>query len=261
MTEKELKSAQDTFVVVVPTSWDSDVADLIVESYENTWFKSLKYETREHADADWVAELRFEDGGLATVVAEEPMPELTQLAGMSYEPYAASDLVLLKEHVSTHRIVVEGGADDGSRAAMRAAELMSAWVEAGAHGAFIPQAIRLHSPRTVRSLAADLPANDALANIFVNAWHDSDWMRSRGLTAFGLPELETPTTDGLNGAYFRIMDVAANMIRVGRAYPPGAQLEVGPQSFRLEIGPKGLQDDPEVPVCGHFGVRSIMPKP
>lgn len=257
---EELKANPDSFVVVLPTSWSGDVTGLICESYRESWFQELEAEVDGDSDFEISAIFRFEDGCEARGAVEEPLPDLTDLAGRSYEPYAASELALLESHENVWRIVVDSG-DDARAAARRTTELMSAFIDAGAFGAFIPQAVRLHSPRTVRSLTVDPGQHDALANIFVNAWHDDGWMRSRGLTAFGLPELETPVDQGLNAAYFRIMDIAANMIGLGRPYPPGAQLDAGPTSYRLELGPKGIEDDEDVPICGHFGVRSIMPRP
>ncbi len=254
----DTQAEPDSFVIAIPTSWPSDAIDLIVESYQHSWVKRLTVD-RVESDFDWAAKLGFDDETEATVYIDEPIPELVDLSGRSYEPYAASEVAMLESHENTWRVVMSAN-QDARNAAMRVCEVMSAFVDAGAFGVFVPMATRLHSPRTVRSLTVDPTKDDMLANCFVNAWHDEGWMRSRGLTAFGLPELETPVDQGLNAAYFRIMDIAANMIGLGRPYPPGAQLDAGPASYRLEIGPKGLEEDEEVPVCGHFGVRSIMPK-
>lgn len=258
-SDAAFQASPDSFVAVIPTSWTPDAVDLIIESYQHSWVKALEIEPLDDSDLEWAASVRFEDETEVLVGIEDAIPELTDLAGSSYEPYAASELALLEEHQNTWRIVAPAG-DSAREVAMRVTELMSAFVDAGAFGAFIPQSIRLHSPRTMRSLSVDPTRDDMLANIFVNAWHDEGWMRSRGLTAFGLPELETPVDQGLNAAYFRIMDIAANMIGLGRPYPPGAQLDAGPAAYRLELGPKELENDEQVPVCGHFGVRSIMPR-
>ncbi|MFW5968123.1 MAG: hypothetical protein ACOCV2_11425, partial [Persicimonas sp.] len=96
-----------------------------------------------------------------------------------------------------------------------------------------------------------------LTNLCVHAWHDEDWMTTRGLTAFGMPELQTPIDEGMNAAYFRLMDTAAGMIRQGAAYPDGSDLTIGADTYRLHGERSGPEDD-EVPFSGTFGVQSLL---
>ena len=102
----------------------------------------------------------------------------------------------------------------------------------------------------------ELTSPQALTNLFINAWHEDGWMRTRGLTAFGLPELEAPVTRGLNAAYFDLMDVAANMIFQAAPFPTGSQLQIGRGMYTLSAGPSGPEDD-EAPINGAFGVLTL----
>jgi len=171
-------------------------------------------------------------------------------------------------------------------AAARMLRLMATFTEAGSAGAFVPAIQQLHGSEFVRTQAAKCPppgvdAEDpramvqAMVNLFVGAWDDTvdsgesdddeqsdeepqPWLMTRGLTSFGLPELETPVNSGFNAAYFRLLDVASGMIMQEAPYPGGAQLQLGPEPFILREGPRG-PDDEVVPTSGTFGIFSILP--
>jgi hypothetical protein len=182
---------------------------------------------------------------------------------------------------------------DGALPAARfAARLMATFTEAGSAGAFVPAIQQFHGSEFIRGQAAQLPPPgvdatnpqgiaQAMVNLFVAAWddtleNDSDddtpdapsadddaddaepWMMTRGLTSFGLPELETRVDSGFNAAYFRLLDVSSGMIAQQAPYPVGANLQLGPESYTLREGPIG-PDDSVVPTSGTFGVFSIMP--
>jgi hypothetical protein len=250
MTQTDMRATPDSFVVIVAAPWGANAASLLVQTYEQTWVEPVKisFEGSQEIGA-------LTCGGISvSCIIEEPIPELVELCGSSYEPYAASEEVMLEMHTHVWRLVATGGME----ASIALLKIMTAFIEAGGSGIFLPQALRLHSPRTIRVLSMEPDSEQALANIFVNAWHSGDWMRTRGLTAFGLPEIETPVADGLNGAYFRLMDIAANMIRRGGKFPSGSQIMAGPRTFKLEAGPIGPADD-RVPMAGHFGVQALVP--
>ncbi len=251
MTQTDLRATPDSFVVLVAAPWGSNAAaSLLVQTYEQTWMEPLHVAWE---DGQEIGEIQSGAIQIRCMI-EEPIPELVDLCGTSYEPYAASEQIMLEMHTHVWRLVATGGME----AATALLKVMTALIEAGGSGAFLPQALRLHSPRTMRVLSMEPGSEQTLANIFVNAWHGEDWMRTRGLTAFGLPEIETPVTDGLNGAYFRLMDVATNMIRRGDKFPSGSQITAGPKTFSLEEGPRGPKDE-RVPMAGHFGVQSLVP--
>lgn len=250
MTAVDLRATPDSFVVLVAAPWGAEATALVVQTFEETWVEPLQVSWDDEAGHGVFG---VGDQKIAWVI-EEPIPELVELAGSSFEPYAPTEVVLLERHTHIWRLVVGNGVEG----AVALLKLMNGFVEAGASGAFLPQTMRLHSPRTIRVLSMDPTAEQALANVYVNAWHGEEWMRTRGLTAFGYPELETPIVDGMNAAYFRLMDVAANMIRRGGRFPNGSQIEAGPRTFMLRKGPTG-PDDQQVPFSGHFGVQSLIP--
>jgi hypothetical protein len=259
MAEETLQVGADTFVAVAACPWSGlDLAGLEA-AHEAHWNERAVWSiTPGGADGvSGVGEVRFEDGVVARLVVEPPEPELIGLVGTSLEPFASAEAIMLQSHVSTWRIVVPGGLKEGRRGSKRMAQLMATFIEAGASGIFMPAVIGMHSPRMIRKQTQELHSPQSLANLFVGAVDEGGWMRTRGLTAFGLPELETPLEGGANGAYFRLMDVAANMIFQGGQFPSDSRLQLGHQTFRLVDGPLGPPDE-DVPVNGAFGVQAIV---
>ncbi|MFB6263879.1 MAG: hypothetical protein ABEL76_09695, partial [Bradymonadaceae bacterium] len=186
-----------------------------------------------------------------------PIEEMTEAAGTGKEPMQPSEYARLEQHTAIWRISV-GDDEAAIGGALAAGRLMATLARAGAAGAFVPALLQLHSPSFIETQTMKLNHERALCNLFVAAWDDGDWMMSRGLTAFGHPELETPVDSGLNAAYFRLMDIASNTIAREEAYPVGANLEVGGEQYRLEEGRRGPEDE-RAAVNGAFGTRSIVP--
>ena len=244
----DLRATPESIVVLIPSPWDAKAASLLKQTFQETWVEPLDDHVDGNAGYFTVGDQRVD------WVVEEAIPELVELCGTSYEPYAASEQIMLEQHSHIWRLVVPGSYESS----VAVLKLISAFIEAGSSGAFLPQTLRLHSPRTIQVLAMDPAEEQALANVYVNAWHSEAWMRTRGLTAFGMPELETPLNDGLNGAYFRLMDVAANMLRQRGKFPSGSRIMAGPRVYTLEQGPKGPDDD-RIPLAGHFGVQVLAP--
>ena len=260
-----LLAGPEDLVAAIPCPWLEQDPRAITEAFGEYWHEALEltYTLEANAADPEVlgrGQLRFEDGTLATLILEAPTPELVELSSISPMPFTETELVLLHRHLSSWRVVIPAGRRHGRRAAKRMAQLWSAFIAAGACGVFLPGLVRLHSPGLIKKETMDLSSPQALTNLFINAWHEDGWMRTRGLTPFGLPELETPTGAGLNGAYFCLMDVAANMLFQMAPYPPEAVLQIGPKVYSFEPGPRGPAQDDEVPVCGAFGVMSILPK-
>jgi hypothetical protein len=55
------------------------------------------------------------------------------------------------------------------------------------------------------------------------------------------------------------MDIAAGMIGQNAPFPSGAQIDMGPQRYELREGPSGPEDK-QVPISGHYGTQSLVPK-
>lgn len=254
------RAQPDSIVLLFPTPWTADESRLLQEVHEEFWIESIAVdlEPGENEDVSFAGTITLADGFVADAVVEAPIPELTSLSGNTIQPYAASELILLEQHESIWRVTLGNGAEESSNNARRAGKLMSTFVEAGASGAFLPALVRLHSPGTVKKLAMDLDSLENLTTLVVSAWHGDDWMVTRGLTAMGLPELETPIDAGFNAAYFRLMDLAAGMVQQGAPYPSGSQIDMGPKRYKLTEGGKGPADE-QVPLSGHYGKQSLIP--
>lgn len=255
------KATPDSFVGIAPVSWGLDNADLLSETHGQHWMEEAVYAVEPVEDAEGVigrGKVTFEDGFEAALVVEEPLEELHTLAGTSKEPYTPTEVIQLKQHTAAWRFVVDGGLDACPEAARHFARIASTMVEAGAAGILMPGLVTLHSPRFIKLVTMDVEQPDNLTNLCVHAWHKDEWMMTRGLTAFGMPELETQVDEGMNAAYFRLMDVAAGMVSHGRAYPKGAQLTIGPKNYKLVEGRNGPEDE-QVPFSGSFGVQTVQP--
>lgn len=266
MSQPILKATPDSFVGVAPVNWGIDNIDLLEETHGIHWqqestFTLQKSDSQADAEAGILArgKITLEDGVEAQLLVEEPIEELHNLASRSKEPYTPTEVVLLKSHTAAWRFVLKGGTSRNPKAARDFARIASTLVEAGAAGIFMPGLTALHSPRFIKYMTMQLEQAENLANLFVHAWHQDDWMMTRGLTAFGLPELETPTADGMNDAYFRLMDVAANMITINRAFPDDSSLTLGFKNYRIHDEQRGPRDE-QVPMSGTFGVQSIVAK-
>lgn len=256
-----MKRAQpDAIVLVFPTPWEGDESDLLSDVHDEFWVEDLTVELVANDDEPFrfSGRIVFDDGFEAGVVVEDAIPELETLSSNTLEPYAASELAMLQQHVTTWRVTLPKGGAEGRNNALRAAKLMSTFVQSGASGAFLPALVRLHSPGTVKQLSMDLDRIENLVSLVVSAWHADEWMVTRGLTAFALPELETPIDSGFNGAYFRLMDLAAGMLHQSAPFPPGSQIEMGPKLYSLSEGRNGPEDE-QVPHSGHFGTQSLLP--
>jgi hypothetical protein len=232
---------------------------VLEETHALQWQEEVSFELEPVEGEDGVharGHVVFEDGGEVALVVEEPLEKLHTLAGTSKEPYTPTEVVMLKEHTASWRFVVKAGTKRHPSAVLRFAHLASTFVEAGAAGIFMPGIVTLHSPRFIKVVTVDLDQPQSITNLCVHAWHADDWMITRGLTAFGLPELETPVVDGMNAAYFRLMDIAAGMITQNRPFPEGSKLSVGPKSYEINDGQLGPEDE-QVPFSGTFGVQTI----
>lgn len=265
MSQPLLKATPDSFVGVVPVNWGVENVDLLVETHGIHWQEESTYQiepTEDPSDLDAGISARgtitLEDGTEAKLLIEEPIPELHTLVNSSKEPYTPTEVVLLQSHTAVWRVVVKGGTRRSPKAARDFSRIAATLVEAGAAGVFMPGILTLHSPRFVKYMTMHLDQNENLANFCVHAWRQDDWMMTRGLTAFGLPELETPIDEGINAAYFRLMDVAASMITQNRPFPNDSSLTLGFKNYRLLEGQQGPPDQ-KVPMSGTFGVQTIQP--
>lgn len=266
--EHELAMTPDTLVALIPCPWPMIDAAALDEIHGEHWQEEVNFtlwpldEAGREATggASHAGKVSFTSGEVLEVdlLVEPPLPGMEQSAVTSVDPLAPAEILMLRDHQSVWRLSAPAGKRLGRRAAKRLSQLMATFIEAGACAVFLPGLVRLHSARFIRTQTMDLFDPQLLTNLFVSAWHEQEWMRTRGLTAFALPELEVSTSRGLNAAYFDLMDVAANMLMQMAQFPPDAELQLGHRRATLAQGEPRIAEDRQVPTNGHFGVRQIL---
>lgn len=258
------RATPDSFVGVAPTTWKHQNAEAILQTHRQHWHEDIEIALEESGDQEEegvfaTGELMLANDTTIALVVEEPLEELMHLIPSSKEPYTPTEAMLIKQHAACWRFVIEDGEERGKDAAKDFAKVSSTLVEAGAGGVFMPGTAALHSPSFIKLVTMDLAHPQSMTNLCVNCWDTEGWMATRGLTAFGLPELETEIDEGANSAYFRLMDIAAGMINQNGPYPTGSKLNVGPQSLTIEEGRQGPEDE-KIPISGAFGVLTVKPQ-
>ncbi|RAL25008.1 hypothetical protein DL240_02000 [Lujinxingia litoralis] len=245
----------NSLVALLPVPWGLDGLELLSEVHQEIWAEDLQTTWEEPGQR---AQLTLRNGHRVKLIVDEPIPELADLAPTSKHPFAPAEIQQIENQTAIWRLVLEDVSNDPRRLAASFARLLATGIEAGAPAVFLPACVQLHPPMLIRHLSMDFNQPEAIVNLFVNAWNDDEWMITRGMTVFGLPELETRLDQGLNAAYFRLMDIAATMFLQQSPFPDGAQLQVGPQLYEARTGPQGPAD-PQVPFCGHHGTLTIGP--
>lgn len=264
MSSDGLAATPDHLVLLIPCPWPTISAEALEEIFAEHW--------QEIAHVTWVeeersgvpcAEVRFESANEVVVprmFVEEPLEGIEQSLSMSVDPLTHAEALMLRDHASMWRIVLPAGKRLGRRAMKRASQLMATFIEAGACAVFLPGVMRLHSARFIRKETMDLHDPQGMTNLYVGAWHAEGWMRTRGLTAFELPEIEVRADQGLNAAYFHLMDISANMLMQMGRFPSGAELQIGPRTLRIEEADYRMEEapDPLVPSNGVHGVQRLL---
>jgi hypothetical protein len=245
----------DSLVALVPIAWDPNELELLEAVHPDVWGEPLKQ--LEHSSTARFVQVGGCDAPIRLDV-DEPIAELAEMTATAKQPFTPAEAIQLENHTAIWRFTMADVSKAPTERAHAFGRLMASAVEAGAPGVFFPFCVQLHSPRLIKHLAFDLSQPPALINLYVNAWNDDEWMVTRGMTVFGLPELETPVEGGLNNAYFRLMDVAAGMLLQRDAYPDGSRLQLGPHHYIVEQGPRGPQDS-MVPISGVYGRLTIAP--
>lgn len=238
-------AAPDSLVGLLPVAWSIDEVDLLCEVHPQVWGEPL---TR-------VGDLTFEVGTTKTQVTltvDEAIPELVEMSDAAKHPFSATELLQLQQHQAIWRATMRDVSSEPLKMSRAFARFIITAGEAGAPGVFFPFCVQLLPTQLLRHLSVEMNQPSTLTQLYIGAFNDDEWMVTRGLTVFGLPELETTIDDGLNAAYFRLLDVATAMITQQDTYSSGARLQVGPHFFTLQPGPVGPPDK-TVPICGAFG--------
>jgi hypothetical protein len=251
----DARSPINKLVLVFPTDWDRFDLDRIRSAYAAiTQGSPAAPEDTAASDLETTA-LRVGEGHISGWL-EESVPELSDLIGTSPLPFQTNEISALTTHTGTLRIIVEPLETPMATAAF-ALRICRGLVGSGCAGVFLPSIVRLHSPACIESTLAQGNGIESAIKLLLSARDTESWMTTRGLTAFGLPEVETEIVGGaLNSAYFRILDIAAHVLMTGNALPEGTQVHVGPELLQVHEGPRG-PGDPMIPFNGHFGVITL----
>lgn len=221
----------DSLILVFATPWDDDATARIAETHLEIYGS--------HLDPT----LQFEK--------DEPLSDLIEAARGSQPPFAETEVLALESQKVSWRFSIPNAKNSDLETVKRIAVCFSA---TGALAIFVPSTVRLFAPSVIRQLASS-PEIDASTQLFVHAREAEGSLITRGLTAFGLPEIETTTAHGLNAAFFDLMDVAAEMLASGNRFETGDQLTLGPQL--LEVTEVTATPDPLSPISGTFGQIKI----
>ncbi len=252
---QDQRAEPDSLIALVPVHWEESQLNILSAVHPDIWAQPLHTNT---ADSSAPALLSVDDcSAPITIHIDDPLPKLVEMTGMAKQPFRPSEVAQLQQHSAIWRLTMNDVSQAPLERARHFARVLTTAVEAGAPGAFLPLCLQIHSPSLLKHLACDFGQPPAMINLYVNAWNDDEWMVTRGLTVFGLPELETPIDSGLNDAYFRLMDVAAAMVAQGHSYPEGSRLQLGPHLYISEEGPKG-PGDKMVPICGVYGRTALV---
>ena len=254
--DEVMPAAPDSFVALVPVGWEDDeeACRTLEALHVDHWQQQAHWEM----GPDGRGGVREEgEQGPIWMAREAAIPELVNASRFGPVPFGVEELVRLEGHRGVWRLQL-GSQGRGRRAARAMARALGTLAEAGCPGALIPMIRQLHSPRAIKVETADPGSPVSLVRLFVGAWDNGQWMVTRGLTAFGFPELETPIDEGLNAAYFRLMDVAANMILLGSPFDEGQSLQLGSAAvYRVAPGGRGPEDE-AVAIAGAFGRLAIV---
>ena len=252
------RSPINKIVLVFPTDWHQFDPDRIRSAYAAVT-QDVPEPPQEDGPADSeTTTLNLGDGRISGWL-EEAIPDLTDLIGTSPLPFDDGEIKALKNHTGTLRIIIES-LDTPMATATFALRVCRGLVRSGCAGVFLPNIVRLHSPSCMEATLAQSTGIESTIKLLLSARDTESWMTTRGLTAFGLPEVETEIVGGaLNSAYFRILDISAHVLMTGNGLPDGTQVHVGPDLLQVQTGPNG-PGDPMVPFNGHFGVLSVARK-
>ena len=251
------RAAPDSFVALIPVSWTAEEIDLLREVHPQVWAELL---TPLEPGPGQAARFRLGDdpaGPEASLVIDEPILELNELVDTSRQPFQPHEALQLSQHRAIWRLILTGAAASPLASGRAFTRLLGTLMEAGAPAVFLPFCVQLHPASLIRHFSIEHKQPQTLVNLFVSAFNDDDWMVTRGLTVFGLPELETPTSRGLNAAFFRLMDVSCAMLAQESPFPLGSRVQVGPELLEVSSGPLGPEDK-AVSINGHYGRLALQ---
>ena len=234
------KLPPNSLILLFATPWDDDLGDRIGAVYGDVF-----------ADDLVIVGDQFVLDSRVTWSREEPLSDLLDAARGSQPPFAETELLALDAQTAAWKLSIASSKTSDIESMRR---LAVCFASAGSLALFVPSTMRLFPPSIVKQVASN-PEPNAAVQLLVHAWHNESFMRTRGLTAFGFPEVETDLERGLNAAFFDLMDVATAMIEANRPFRESERLTIGQSLF--EVRPGTIEPDPQSPVSGTFGVIRI----
>lgn len=195
----------NTLMIVLPTPWNDDFSDRVASTYLEIWDREL------HSEGDDTKGM-FRESDQSAVWIRDPMVDhLAESIAHSHPPFAESEQLIAAQHKVSWRVNIESPTYADARFLVR---LMAAITANQSVATLIPSTGRAFPPTFTRQLSAS-DEIESVISFFVHAWTEGTIMRTRGLTAFGFPEVETEITGGKNEAYFNLLDLSASIILDG----------------------------------------------
>ena len=241
-----MKATPDSLLVLLP--WIDATIDvaLLKETHAHIWA-----ETIDVVETDDTIVLQQVNEQVTLWIGEQD-DTLTAAMPFAPEPFVGSEKLRVETHTHVIHLIANG---EPTYPTALMTKLVSTFVEMGSAAIFIPMTGRIFPQRWVQR-ATMTPDLQATVQIFINAWDDDTTMRTRGLTAFGLPELQLAITEGKNAAFFDLLDISAFMIDRGVAVEVGERVQVGAKFYKA-YAVESPTDDPLVPIAGTFGVLEL----
>lgn len=237
------KLEPNALLVIVSTPWEDDLQTRVTDAFADIFPSPIS------VDEDSI----FVDGTTINVVKDEPLEALQEIVSLAQPPFAETEAYAVSAQVCSWRLSVEDATVNDLGPLKKVLVCLAA---SGALSFFVPATVRIFSPTFVRQSASD-PSAHTSAHLFVHAWNAGDAMRTRGLTSVGLPELEIGTEEGMNGAFFNLMDAATACLESETPLTIDRTVLIGPRPYTLSNATD--RTDQISPISGHFGVLRLDP--
>ncbi len=240
-------SPPNTLMIVLPTPWTDGFYERVASTYLDIWDRELMRTIN--------AEDTLNDGDEKARWIQDPLIEhLLESIQHSHPPFAESEQLIAAQHQVSWRVSVESPTYADARFLVR---LLAAITANQSVATLIPSTGRAFPPTFTRQLSAS-DEIESIISFFVHAWTEGTTMRTRGLTAFGFPEIETEIVGGKNEAYFNLLDLSASILLDGM---PSLSRVIDLGNAQYELGEMiEPRPDPENPIAGSFGVLKLAKK-
>ncbi len=250
------QSPPNTLMIVLPTPWNDGFYERVSSTYLEIWDCELFKESVDpkSEDASGMTGILTDGDRRATWSCDPAVEHLAESIAHSHPPFAESEQLIAAQHKVSWRLSIESPSYEDARFIVR---LMAAVTANQTVATLIPSTGRAFPPTFTRQLSASDEV-ESIISFFVHAWTEGTTMRTRGLTAFGFPEVETEISGGKNESYFNLLDLSASILLDGM---PALSRTIDLGNSQYELGEMvDPAPDPENPIAGFYGVVKLAKK-